>query len=123
MREHDEIGQNGAHQGSHSIGREILRFARRCGAVISRLIDVKAVEMAKDAPPNPPRLRGRKRGVRLFYGSDKRGAEVVTGGKRAAQGGSFFEPTVLSDVTTDMVITKGGDPWSPRRSTVLRPRP
>jgi succinate-semialdehyde dehydrogenase/glutarate-semialdehyde dehydrogenase len=30
----------------------------------------------------------------------------VTGGKRAAQGGSFFEPTVLTDVTTDMVITK-----------------
>ena len=36
----------------------------------------------------------------------KKGAEVVTGGKRAAQGGSFFEPTVLTDVTTDMVITK-----------------
>jgi hypothetical protein len=31
---------------------------------------------------------------------------VVTGGKRAAQGASFFEPTVLTDVTTDMVITK-----------------
>ena len=31
---------------------------------------------------------------------------MVTGGKRAAQGGSFFEPTVLTDVTTDMVITK-----------------
>jgi succinate-semialdehyde dehydrogenase / glutarate-semialdehyde dehydrogenase len=31
---------------------------------------------------------------------------VVTGGKRAAQGGSFFERTVLTDVTTDMVITK-----------------
>jgi succinate-semialdehyde dehydrogenase / glutarate-semialdehyde dehydrogenase len=30
----------------------------------------------------------------------------VTGGRRAAQGGSFFEPTVLTDVTTDMVITK-----------------
>jgi acyl-CoA reductase-like NAD-dependent aldehyde dehydrogenase len=36
----------------------------------------------------------------------KKGAKVVTGGKRAAQGGSFFEPTVLNDVTTDMVITK-----------------
>ena len=35
-----------------------------------------------------------------------KGAKVVTGGKRAAQGGSFFEPTVLTDVTTDMVITK-----------------
>jgi succinate-semialdehyde dehydrogenase/glutarate-semialdehyde dehydrogenase len=30
----------------------------------------------------------------------------VTGGKRAAQGGSFFEPTVLTEVTTEMVITK-----------------
>jgi succinate-semialdehyde dehydrogenase/glutarate-semialdehyde dehydrogenase len=36
----------------------------------------------------------------------KKGAKVVTGGRRAAQGGSFFEPTVLTDVTTDMVITK-----------------
>jgi succinate-semialdehyde dehydrogenase/glutarate-semialdehyde dehydrogenase len=36
----------------------------------------------------------------------KKGAKVVTGGKRAAQGGSFFEPTVLTDVTTDMVITR-----------------
>ena len=36
----------------------------------------------------------------------KKGAKVVIGGKRAAQGGSFFEPTVLTDVTTDMVITK-----------------
>jgi succinate-semialdehyde dehydrogenase/glutarate-semialdehyde dehydrogenase len=31
---------------------------------------------------------------------------VILGGKRAAQGGSFFEPTVLTNMTTDMVITK-----------------
>jgi acyl-CoA reductase-like NAD-dependent aldehyde dehydrogenase len=30
----------------------------------------------------------------------------LSGGKRATQGGSFFEPTVLTEVTTDMVITK-----------------
>jgi succinate-semialdehyde dehydrogenase/glutarate-semialdehyde dehydrogenase len=36
----------------------------------------------------------------------KKGAKVVTGGKRAIQGGTFFEPTVLTDVTTDIVITK-----------------
>ena len=29
----------------------------------------------------------------------KKGAKVVLGGKRAAQGGSFFEPMVLTDVT------------------------
>jgi succinate-semialdehyde dehydrogenase/glutarate-semialdehyde dehydrogenase len=39
-------------------------------------------------------------------GAVKKGAKVVTGGKRSAQGGSFFEPKVLTDVTTDMVITK-----------------
>jgi succinate-semialdehyde dehydrogenase/glutarate-semialdehyde dehydrogenase len=36
----------------------------------------------------------------------KKGAKVVAGGKRHALGGTFFEPTVLTDVTTDMVITK-----------------
>jgi Aldehyde dehydrogenase family len=39
-----------------------------------------------------------------------KGAKVVIGGKRAAQGGSFFEPTVLTDVTTGRVIDKGKPP-------------
>jgi len=30
----------------------------------------------------------------------KKGAKVVTGGKRAAQGGTSVEPIVLTDVTT-----------------------
>ena len=30
----------------------------------------------------------------------------MTDGRRSALGGTFFEPTVLTDVTTDMVITK-----------------
>src|SRR6202007_2377570 len=34
------------------------------------------------------------------------GGKVVACGRRPALGGSFFEPTVLTDVTTDMVITK-----------------
>jgi succinate-semialdehyde dehydrogenase/glutarate-semialdehyde dehydrogenase len=32
------------------------------------------------------------------------GARVVTGGKRHALGGTFYEPTVLADVTPDMII-------------------
>jgi Aldehyde dehydrogenase family len=60
------------------------------GAVIGRLIDMKAVEKVEAH----------------IADAVKKGAKVVTGGKRAAQGGSFFEPTVLTDVTTDMVITK-----------------
>jgi succinate-semialdehyde dehydrogenase/glutarate-semialdehyde dehydrogenase len=35
-----------------------------------------------------------------------KGAKIVTGGKRHALGGSFFEPTLLSNVTTDMMVTQ-----------------
>ena len=35
----------------------------------------------------------------------KKGAKVVIGGKRSALGGAFFEPTVLTDVTTDEIIS------------------
>src|SRR5438034_1103631 len=60
------------------------------GAVIGPLIDMKAVEK-----------------VEAHIGDAlKKGAKVVIGGKRSALGGSFFEPTVLSGVTTDMVITR-----------------
>ncbi|WP_322021877.1 MULTISPECIES: aldehyde dehydrogenase family protein, partial [unclassified Burkholderia] len=33
-----------------------------------------------------------------------KGARVVAGGKRAAQGANFFEPTILADATRDMRI-------------------
>jgi succinate-semialdehyde dehydrogenase / glutarate-semialdehyde dehydrogenase len=33
-----------------------------------------------------------------------KGAKIVTGGKRHALGSSFFEPTILTGVTTDMLI-------------------
>jgi succinate-semialdehyde dehydrogenase/glutarate-semialdehyde dehydrogenase len=35
-----------------------------------------------------------------------KGARVVTGGKRHALGGTFFEPTVLADVTPDMRLAR-----------------
>ena len=34
-----------------------------------------------------------------------KGATVKTGGKRHALGGTFFEPTILTDVTSDMMVT------------------
>jgi succinate-semialdehyde dehydrogenase / glutarate-semialdehyde dehydrogenase len=34
-----------------------------------------------------------------------KGAKVITGGKRHSKGGTFFEPTVLANVTRDMKIT------------------
>ena len=35
----------------------------------------------------------------------RRGAKVVTGGRRHARGGNFFEPTILDGVTQSMRVT------------------
>jgi succinate-semialdehyde dehydrogenase/glutarate-semialdehyde dehydrogenase len=35
-----------------------------------------------------------------------KGGRVVTGGKRHRMGGTFFEPTVLADVTADMLVAR-----------------
>ena len=35
-----------------------------------------------------------------------KGAKILTGGKRHALGGKFFEPTILSDVTPNMLIAR-----------------
>jgi len=74
------------------------------GAVIGPLIDTKAVEKVEAH----------------IADAVKKGAKVVTGAKGSVLGGSFFEPTVLNGVTTDMVITKE-DLWPGRRSTASRP--
>ena len=60
------------------------------GTVIGPLIDMRAVEKVEAH----------------IAEAVKKGRQSRTGGKRAAQGGSFFEATVLTDVMTDMVITK-----------------
>ncbi len=36
----------------------------------------------------------------------KKGAKIKVGGKRHKRGGSFFQPTVLTDVTPDMLVAK-----------------
>ena len=36
--------------------------------------------------------------------ASSKGAKVIAGGKRHALGGTFFEPTVLIDVTSDMAV-------------------
>ncbi len=35
-----------------------------------------------------------------------KGAEIAVGGKRHAKGGTFFEPTILTGVTTDMAVAR-----------------
>jgi succinate-semialdehyde dehydrogenase/glutarate-semialdehyde dehydrogenase len=36
----------------------------------------------------------------------KKGGKVVTGGKRHKLGGTFFEPTVIANVTPDMAVAR-----------------
>jgi succinate-semialdehyde dehydrogenase / glutarate-semialdehyde dehydrogenase len=60
------------------------------GVVIGPLIDMKAIEKVEEH-------------VKDAVG---KGAKVVVGGKRHALGGSFYEPTVLANVTTDMIVTR-----------------
>jgi succinate-semialdehyde dehydrogenase/glutarate-semialdehyde dehydrogenase len=42
----------------------------------------------------------------LVVDATARGARVLTGGRRHALGGTFYEPTVLADLTPDMRIAK-----------------
>jgi len=60
------------------------------GSVIGPLIDMKAIEKVEEH----------------VHDAVKKGARVVVGGHRHALGGTFYEPTVLADVTTDMVVTR-----------------
>ncbi|MCB2103061.1 MAG: NAD-dependent succinate-semialdehyde dehydrogenase, partial [Rhodobacterales bacterium] len=60
------------------------------GAQQGPLIDMSAVEKVEE---------------HIGDALDK-GARLVTGGKRHALGGTFFEPTILADVTTDMMVTR-----------------
>jgi len=54
------------------------------------LIDLKAVEKVEE----------------FIEDAKAKGGKVVSGGKRHALGGSFFEPTVISGATTDMMFMK-----------------
>ncbi|MGC1088156.1 MAG: NADP-dependent succinate-semialdehyde dehydrogenase [Candidatus Acidiferrum sp.] len=38
--------------------------------------------------------------------AESKGAKVLIGGKRHALGGRFFEPTILTDVTTQMIVAR-----------------
>jgi succinate-semialdehyde dehydrogenase / glutarate-semialdehyde dehydrogenase len=43
---------------------------------------------------------------RLLADAVSHGARIVSGGKRHALGGTFFEPTIVADVTNDMAIAR-----------------
>jgi succinate-semialdehyde dehydrogenase/glutarate-semialdehyde dehydrogenase len=59
------------------------------GAQQGPLIDMRAVEKVEEHVND----------------ATGKGAKIIAGGKRHALGGTFFEPTVLANVTTDMLVT------------------
>ncbi|MBC6441968.1 MAG: NAD-dependent succinate-semialdehyde dehydrogenase [Rhodobacteraceae bacterium] len=59
------------------------------GVTVGPLIDSAAVEKVEDH----------------IADATAKGAQVVAGGKRHTLGGTFFEPTILTGVTADMIIT------------------
>jgi succinate-semialdehyde dehydrogenase / glutarate-semialdehyde dehydrogenase len=60
------------------------------GTAIGPLIDMKAIAKVEEHVGD----------------ALQKGARIVVGGHRHALGGSFYEPTVLADVTTDMKVTR-----------------
>ncbi len=48
----------------------------------------------------------RDRAASMVAAAEAAGAKVVTGGRKMNQPGAFLEPTVLSDVTADMVVAQ-----------------
>jgi succinate-semialdehyde dehydrogenase/glutarate-semialdehyde dehydrogenase len=60
------------------------------GAQQGPLIDMSAIEKVEDH----------------IRDALSKGARVVVGGERHSLGGTFFQPTVLADVTTEMKVTR-----------------
>jgi len=73
-----------------SVASMKVRPGTETGTVIGPLIDMKAVEKVEDH----------------IADAVKKGAKLVVGGKRHKLGGSFFEPTVLTEVNTQMKVTR-----------------
>jgi len=74
----------GAKVGAMKVGNGL-----EAGVVQGPLIDMKGVEKVEEH----------------IADALQKGARIVTGGKRHDKGGSFFQPTVLADVTPSMKIT------------------
>jgi succinate-semialdehyde dehydrogenase / glutarate-semialdehyde dehydrogenase len=73
-----------------SVSSMKVGYGAEAGTAIGPLIDMKAVEKVEEH----------------IGDAVKKGAHVVVGGHRHALGGSFFEPTVLTDVNTQMKVTR-----------------
>ncbi len=80
-------------------------FAEKLG---SRMAKLKIGDGSEDGVTQGPLINmdGVEKVERLLKDAVSKGAKIVTGGKRHALGGTFFEPTLLRDVTTKMACAR-----------------
>src|SRR5258706_7238869 len=75
---------------AEAVGKFKVGSGIETGVTIGPLIDVKAIEKVEEHVQD----------------AVKKGAKVVMGGKRHALGGTFYEPTILANVDTQMMVTR-----------------
>jgi succinate-semialdehyde dehydrogenase/glutarate-semialdehyde dehydrogenase len=75
---------------AEAVGKFKVGSGIETGVTIGPLIDLKAIEKVEEHVTD----------------AVKKGAKVVMGGKRHALGGTFYEPTILSNVDTQMAVTR-----------------
>ncbi|MBV8169811.1 MAG: NADP-dependent succinate-semialdehyde dehydrogenase [Alphaproteobacteria bacterium] len=75
---------------AEAVGKFKVGSGIEAGVTIGPLIDLKAVEKVEEHVQD----------------AVKKGAKVVMGGKRHALGGTFYEPTILANVDTQMAVTR-----------------
>lgn len=80
-------------------------FSRKLVEAVSRLKVADGFEAGAQQGPLIDRAAVEKVEAHIRDAVDK-GARVLLGGKRHALGGTFFEPTVLADVTPDMAVAR-----------------
>ena len=79
-------------------------FAKRLAAAVSKMTIGDGLEAGVSTGPLINE-KGLEKVESHIADAAAKGATVVAGGKRHALGGSFFEPTILTNVTSDMVVT------------------
>ena len=85
----DAVYEQFAKKLGEKVGAMKVGNGLEAGVVQGPLIDMKGVEKVEEH----------------IADALAKGARIVTGGKRHEKGGSFFQPTVLANVTPDMKIT------------------
>jgi succinate-semialdehyde dehydrogenase/glutarate-semialdehyde dehydrogenase len=80
-------------------------FASKLAAAVGRLVPAPGLEAGATQGPLIDDRAVQKVESHIADATAK-GAKVMTGGKRHARGGRFFEPTILTDVTTAMAVSR-----------------